>query len=499
MISVTVLLPLVTAALLVSLPRSPAGMTHRVEYPAALLGALATLACAGALLFSFDAGIAGYQPHLLEHYEWIPSLGIAMRFGIDGISVFPVVSTALLTVLAILGSSPFIAERPRQFLVASLVLETSLLGVFTAVDAILCLVFLEVAVLSLYFILATWGRTRSRAGAVKFVVFAAASITSIFVTVLYVNAHLTGGGGASFDMVELTRGMKSGRVSPEAAWALFVAAFSGGAVLLPLFPFHTWLAGAHEEAPPPGDILVAGLLVNVGTYSLVRFALPLFPETAREAAPWLTLLAIGSTLAGALVSLVQSDPKRLIVCFSVSHVGLVLAGLLSFEVEGIVGSLVLLLNHSLAAAALFFLLGALRARQRAQRIGDDHGLAWSMPRLAVALLGVTAAAVGLLPGGGLVGTYLIVKSLLRVDATAATAAMIGVLTIAASLMSFCGKLLFFRRPQEKIDPSRASDLRRGELGVVLFLGLLMVVVGLFSSWFADRMTPTVQEWLKSFE
>lgn len=519
MIGFTLLLPLVTAAILVSLgisrqpdsgrpaaraPRPREAGPSRLELRIAVLGALSTLASTLALLLALETA-ARTPASLVERHDWAAGLGVSATFRIDGINVFPLLATALLSLVAILSSRSRAMERGRLFLVVTLALETSLFGVFTAQDAVLLVIFLQSAILCVYSLLLAWGATPSRAAlssnATRVVLWLSAAAAGILLMVLHVHGSFIRSVPTA-DLVELAGALRATEVEPALRWEVFFLGVTGCATLLPLFPLHRWLAGAQRGSSAPAEILLVGLL-GAGVFSFVRIALPLVPGAA-DVAPWLVAPAVLSVLVAAVGSLLESDAKGLVYRFSLAHLGLALAGVLTLTVEGVVGGLVLLVSHSLAATALYLLLDTLGQRGLSQRIGDTRALGRRMPRYGRVLLLVAGCAAGVLPASSFAGVYLVACGLLEAGRWgAATLAVAGVLIVAASLIAFCSRLLF---PFERTGASPAGgaaatsapdDLQARELATVLPLALAMVAGGVFSTWFTDRMTPTVQEWLQA--
>lgn len=356
---------------------------------------MATAGIAGFLLWNFETGTSGYQ--FVEEHRWIGDLGVGYVLGVDGISLFMVVLTALLFPLALLGSAA-LTDRVKQFTVWMLVLEASIMGVFLGLDLILFFVFFELVLVPMYFVIGGWGHDRRVYAAMKFFVFTMAGSAFLLagiLTLAFLHAAQPGN-DLTFDLRTLTEWAPGGLASSTARW-LFLAFFASFAVKVPLFPLHTWLPDAHTEAPTVGSVLLAAILLKLGTYGFVRIALPVLPEAAKDWAPWIGLLAVIGIIYGALCCLAQRDMKRLIAFSSVAHMGFVMLGIATLTDFGINAAVFGMVAHGLITGMLFFVAGSVQERYETREIGRLGGLLTQAPYLGW-ILGFCAMASLGLPG-----------------------------------------------------------------------------------------------------
>src|SRR5262249_49061516 len=335
-----------------------------------------------------------------------PALGIRWTLGVDGISLFMVALTALLIPVSFLASAEL--EKPKSFTFWMLLLEMSVIGVFLALDAILFFVFFELVLVPMYFLIAGWGHGNRRYAAVKFYIFTAAGSAFLFVGILsvaFLHQHATG--QLTFSVPTLTAWAPSSHaLSLTAAKWLFVAFAIGFAVKIPLIPFHTWLPDAHTDAPTAGSVVLAGVLLKMGTYGFLRFAIPMFPQAAVDLAPILLVLAILGITYGAIVAAMQPNLKRIIAYSSIAHLGFVVLGIFAFTSEGVSGGLFTLLSRGLTTGALFLLVGMLYDRRHTYELGNLRGLWKAVPIFGGLFLVATFASIGLPGFSGFVGEFL---------------------------------------------------------------------------------------------
>jgi len=338
-----------------------------------LLGFLLSLP----LWFSFDRSADGFQ--FVEKVSWIPSIGVQYFFGADGISALLILLTTLLGFIAVLSSWTAITDRVRQYYVFLLLLQTGMLGTFCALDMFLFYVFWEVMLVPMYFLIGIWGGARRLYAAIKFFLFTLVGsvVMLLGILALYFHAKKMPGyeAAGSFDY---TVWMQMGIPADLQFW-VFLAFFLGFAIKVPMFPFHTWLPDAHVEAPTAGSVILAGVLLKMGTYGFVRFSLPLLPQAALEAVPWMVTLSIIGIVYAGLVTLVQKDMKKLIAYSSVSHLGFVMLGMFALNPLGIEGSVLQMVNHGLSTGGLFLLVGLIYERRHTKEIAAFGGLAHVMP------------------------------------------------------------------------------------------------------------------------
>ncbi len=474
-------LPALVAAGIFLIPRR---FVRAVQWTA-FAGSCAVFLLSLRLAYRFDPSGSGMQ--FEESGAWI---GTAIRhhLGIDGISLFLVLLTTFLTPLAIAASLPPASGRPRAYTACLLMLETGMLGVFCALDLVLFYVFWEVMLIPMYFLIGIWGGPRRIYAAVKFILYTMAGSLLMLLAILYLYfAH----GATTFDLTAITRDLTTGALEltgPEGFW-LFAAFLVAFAIKVPMFPLHTWLPDAHVEAPTAGSVILAGVLLKMGTYGMLRFCLPLFPETALAVAPYLSVLAIIGILYGALVAMVQPDLKKLVAYSSVSHMGLVVLGIFAFTVQGLEGSVLQMLNHGLSTGALFFLVGMIYDRRHTREIADFGGLAHVCPLYASAFLVATLSSIGLPGLNGFVGEVLILVGSFASNKLFGSLAALGLILGAVYMLwmyqrVFLGKL-------DNPDNAAIRDIGPRETMILVPIVLVMLWIGVYPGPFLSRMEPSV--------
>jgi NADH-quinone oxidoreductase subunit M len=354
------------------------------------------------LIPGMPLGSSGYKLEL--NVPWISSPAIHYHMGVDGLSLWLVILTTFLTPISILASWNSVHHRVKEFFVMLLMLEVGVVGVFLSLDLFLFFLFWEVMLIPMAFLIGIWGHERRIYAAVKFVLYTMAGSILMLVGILWLY-NATG----TFDLVEIQRALQSGTLvlSPTTEILLFLAFFVAFAIKVPLFPLHTWLPDAHVEAPTAGSVILAGVLLKMGTYGMMRFCLPLFPYASRQAAPKIAVLAIIGIIYGALVALVQPNLKKLVAYSSVSHLGFVVLGIFSFSPIAMQGAIFQMLAHGISTGALFLLVGMLYDRRHTFEITQYGGLATPMPRLSAFFLFVVLSSLGLPMLNGFIGEYLI--------------------------------------------------------------------------------------------
>ncbi|HYM76008.1 MAG TPA: NADH-quinone oxidoreductase subunit M [Candidatus Dormibacteraeota bacterium] len=397
--------PLAGALLLVLLPRRDRDI--RIF---SLVISLLTFILSLHLPVHFHRGQPGFQFDIDK--QWIASPNIHYHMGIDGISMWLVVLTTFLTPLCVLISWKSVHDRVKEFFILLLILETALIGVFTSLDLFLFYFFWEATLIPMALLIGVFGHERKVYAAVKFFMYTMIASVFMLAAILWLYAHTS---PASFDFVEIQKQMRAGTIPnfPAAAQWLFLGFFLAFAVKVPLFPFHTWLPDAHVEAPTAGSVLLAGVLLKMGTYGMLRFNLGLFPEQARHNAPWIMILALIGIVYGALVAMVQPNMKKLIAYSSVSHLGFVVLGIFSFTQSGLNGAMFVMLAHGISTGGLFMLAGILHERRHTYEISEFGGLAAPMPVYATSYLFIVLASVGLPLLNGFVGEFLVLSGAFR--------------------------------------------------------------------------------------
>src|SRR6202041_567284 len=400
LLSVIIFLPLLGLPALLMLRSEDHTWIRRIALAVSLAEFVISLAF---LLPTFSSANPGYQ--FVENHPWVGN-AIQYHIGVDGISLFLVLLTTFLTPLAILCSWNSVHEYVKGFFVSLLVIETAMIGVFVSLDLFLFFVFWELTLIPMYFLVGIWGHTRRIYAAVKFILYTMFGSILMLVAILWLyNLSGTHDLVRTFDYPELVARLQRGyiQIPPHAELWLFGAFFLAFAIKVPLFPLHTWLPDAHTEAPTAGSVVLAGVLLKMGTYGMVRFCVPLFPEAAHRLAPFIAVLAIIGIIYGALVAMVQTDLKRLVAYSSISHLGFVVLGIFAFNPTAVQGAVYQMLNHGVSTGALFVLVGALYDRRHTHEIAQFGGLATPMPVLAAFFLFVSLSSIGLPMLNGFVG------------------------------------------------------------------------------------------------
>ncbi len=419
----------------------------------------------------------------VSNSQWIDVPSIKYHVGLDGLSLWLVILTTLLTPIAVLVSWKYIDQRVKLFYAFLILLEFGVIGVFVSLDLFLFYVFWEVSLVPMYFLIGIWGHERRIYAAVKFFLYTMAGSVLMLAAIIYLYSQ-TG----TFDYVAILQKLTTGQVAltAQAQMLLFLAFFLSFAIKVPLFPLHTWLPDAHVEAPTAGSIMLASVMLKMGTYGLVRFCLPLFPETAHKAAPCVVALAVIGIVYGALVALVQPNMKKLVAYSSVSHLGFVVLGIFSFTQQGLDGAVYQMLNHGVSTGALFMLVGYLYERQHSLEISAYGGVATPAPNLAVVFLITTLASIGLPVLNGFVGEYLVLQGASQANFTWAVFAALGVI-LSACYMLWLYQRTFYGRASHSVS-HHITDLNSREWAAALPLVLLMFWMGIYSQSFMPAIS-----------
>ena len=449
---------------------------------------LATFAGTLLLWRWFDPALADFQ--FVERHSWIPAFGIDYFVGVDGISLFLIVLTAFLAPLALLSSWEAVRRHVKEFSIFLLALESAMIGVFVSLDLFLFYIFWDAMLIPMYFLIGIWGYDRRVYAAVKFLLFTMAGSVLMLVAILgLAYFHSVATGAYSFDLLRLSALQVPERLQ---FWG-FLAFALAFAIKVPLFPFHTWLPDAHVEAPTAGSVILAGVLLKMGTYGLVRFAFPLFPEAAMFFAPYLATLAVIGILYGALVAMVQPDLKKLVAYSSVSHLGFVVLGISALNVQGVQGAVYQMLNHGVSTGALFLIVGMLSDRRHTRLIDDFGGLKKIMPQLTAAFLVVTLSSIGLPGLNGFVGEFLILLGAFRWDSRFAVFAAAGVILSAVYML-----WMFQRVNYGPVTAPNAElrDLTPRERWTLWPAVIMVVVMGVAPTLFLRPIAPAVDRLLE---
>ena len=482
-------LPAVGMLLILLMPRRLEEAIRQVAFWASI----ATFGLSVLLFLSFET-VAHMQ--FVVSVPWIEIAGVPINFGmgVDGISVLLVVLTAFLTPLALLSSWRAIRERVKEYYALFLLLEVGMLGVFLATDLFLFYVFWEVMLIPMYFLIGIWGGKRRIYAAIKFVLFTLFGSLLMLVAILFL-AFISGAN--SFDIATIADHLMISPLDGGVQMFLFIAFFLAFAIKVPLFPFHTWLPDAHVEAPTAGSVILAGVLLKMGTYGFVRFCLPLFPDASLQALPTIMVLGIIGIIYAALVAMVQPDVKKLVAYSSVAHLGFVMIGVFSFNMQGLQGGMLQMINHGLSTGALFLLVGVLYERRHTRLIADYGGISRVMPVFAVIFMIVTLASIGLPGLNGFIGEFLTLIGAFRFDWIYGVAAVVGVVLAAVYMLWMFQRVMFGRITHE--ENRNLPDVNWRELCYLLPIVVFIVWIGVYPMTFLEKMEPSLQSLLERIE
>jgi NADH-quinone oxidoreductase subunit M len=484
LISIITFLPTAGAVLVLLVPRESRSLIRWFS----LLVTLVTFVLSVRLLTSFES-IAPMQ--MVKQVPWIPSLGISYKVGVDGISLFLVLLVTFIMPITVLASFSAIQNRVKEFFFSMLILETAMIGAFVALDLFLFYVFWEAMLIPMYFLIGVWGGERRIYAAVKFFIYTMIGSLLMLVAILYVVfAFKAQTGVLTFDYSQLLGVV----LSPQQQWVVFLAFALAFAIKVPMFPFHTWLPDAHVEAPTAGSVILAGVLLKMGTYGFVRFAMPMFPTAAIKAIPLISILAIIGIIYGACVAMVQKDVKKLVAYSSVSHLGFVMLGLFALNVEAVEGAIYQMLNHGISTGALFLLVGVVYERRHTRLIADYGGLTSIMPWYAVFFMIFTLSSIGLPPLNGFVGEFMILVGAFQSHQVYAILATGGVV-LGAIYMLWMYQRVFYGEVTHEVNRG-LKDLVPREIVVFAPLIVMVFLMGVYSKPIISRMEPSVTEFVQ---
>jgi NADH-quinone oxidoreductase subunit M len=479
-LSLILLTPLVGAAVLLLVDGRRQAAIRAIATLFAALGFLVSVP----LWFLYDP--QGMPWQLTERATWIPSIGASYFLGIDGYSALLVLMTTLMGLVAVVSSWEAITDRVKEYYVCLLLLQTGTIGAFVALDALLFFLFWEVMLVPMYFLIGIWGGGRRLYSAIKFFLYTLAGSVVMLLGILaiYFYAH-EATGIYSFD---ITSWHALAIPAPRQTW-IFLALFLGFAVKVPMFPFHTWLPDAHTDAPTAGSVILAAVLLKMGTYGFVRFSLPILPDASRAFIPMVAALSLVAIVYGALVALAQTDWKRLVAYSSVSHMGLIMLGLFAVTPAALSGSLLQQINHAISTGALFLIVGLVYERRHTRDIAAFGGLSAIMPVFAAVFLIMTMSSIGLPGLNGFVGEILILQGVFVVHRAWAIVAASGIVLGAAYMLWLYQRTMFGRVE----DPANASlrDLSLREAATLVPLVALALWIGLYPAPFLIRLEPTM--------
>jgi len=479
-LSVVTFLPLV-GALFCLVVQGPKEAVDRNCRSAALITSLVTFLVSLLLWVHFDPTKAGFQ--FEEKVAWIPALNIGYHMGIDGISLFFVLLSTLLTPICVLSSWEAVQNRVKEYMVAFLVLETFMVGLFCALDLALFYVFFEGVLIPMFLIIGVWGGKRRVYAAFKFFLYTLLGSVLMLLAIIAIYWQA----GTS----DLPTVMEKMQLSFQWQFWLWLAFFASFAVKVPMWPVHTWLPDAHVEAPTAGSVILAGVLLKMGGYGFIRFSVTLFPEATQYFAPLIFGLSVVAVIYTSLVALVQEDMKKLIAYSSVAHMGLVTIGIYIMNMQGVQGSIFQMLSHGIVSAALFLCVGVVYDRMHTREIDAYGGLVHRMPRYAFVFMFFTLASIGLPGLSGFVGEFLVLLGAFKANTWVAFGAATGLILGAAYALWLYRKIIFGELTKASL--KAILDMNRREVAVFLPLVLLTLWMGIYPNSFLDPMAPAVDK------
>ena len=429
--------------------------------------------------------------------EWLPDLGVSYGLGVDWLSVTLIMLTTFLTPFAILSSWNIAERKTKEFFSMILLIETAIIGTLAATDIILFFLFWEAALIPMYFLIGVWGTERRVYAAVKFFLYTAFGSALMLGAIFYLYAAQVTQTGAPSMAIEDLATVKTafdGFLSPQGL--LFLAFFLAFAIKVPVVPFHTWLPDAHVEAPTAGSVILAGVLLKLGIYGILRMLIPFFPEAAAAFMPLLTAAAIVGIIYGAMVAFSQKDLKKLVAYSSVSHMGIVVLGVTLPNIQGLEGAVFHMLAHGVSTGALFMMVGMIYERRHTKKISDFGGLASAMPLFAAFFILFSLASIGLPLLSGFVGEFLVLLGAFKVSYVSAGLAASGIVLGAVYMLKAVEKVFFGPLDNEK--NKRLRDINLRETGIVVAMAAIIVVLGVYPKPFLSRIEPGAKSFISQF-
>ena len=480
-LSLILFTPLAGALLLLFVSKHNEQAIRMIANGVAIVGFLISVP----LWFWYNPQNAEYQ--FIERASWIPSIGAEYFLGVDGFSTLLILLTTMMGAIAVLSSWTAITERVKEYYIFLLVLQTGMLGAFMSLDFLLFFLFWEVMLVPMYFLIGIWGSANRLYSAIKFFLYTLVGsvVMLLGILALYFHHHSVTG-VYSFDVTRF----QTLALPYDLQWWIFLAFFLGFAIKVPMFPFHTWLPDAHTDAPTAGSVILAAVLLKMGTYGFIRFSLPILPEASRAFVPFMVLLCIIGIVYGALVALAQKDWKRLVAYSSVSHMAMVMLGMFALNPVGITGSIVQQLNHGISTGALFLLVGVVYERRHTREISEYGGLSKVMPVYAAVFLLMTMSSIGLPTLNGFIGEFLILQGVFVASKWWAFVAASGIVLGAAYMLSLYQRTMFGKVENAKNE--KLPDLSMREFATFAPLIVLAVWIGLYPAPFLSRLETSVQ-------
>ena len=478
-LTILILLPALGAIVLAFIP----GSSKETLRTTALGFTLVNFCLSLVPLLYFDQST--YKMQFIEQAAWIPGIGVSYFLGIDGISLLLVLLTTLLSIIAILCSWSAVEERVKEFMIHLLILETGMLGVFCSLDMILFFVFWEIGLIPMYFLIGVFGGPRKLYANIKFFLYTLFGSVFMLVGILALYySHGTITGEYTFSLLKLYEVVYPYNLQ----WWIFAAFFLGFAIKVPIFPFHTWLPDAHVQAPTAGSVILAGVLLKMGTYGFLRFNLPLLADATAVFTPYILALAIIGVIYGALLALAQTDIKKVIAYSSVSHLGAVMAGIFALNQQGIDGGVLQMINHGISTGGLFLVIGMIYERRHTREMSDFGGVAKVMPVFAVFSLIIVFSSIGLPGTNGFIGEILILLGLFKANPIAAILAATGVILGAAYMLWMYQRVFFGKLENSK--NAVLKDLNAREVIILVPIIALILWIGIYPKHFMGLTDAT---------
>ena len=479
-LSLLIFLPLGGAVILLFIPGRQKELLRTTALGAALLNFFASLI----LLFYFDDST--HRMQFVERFKWIPGIGAEYHLGIDGISLLLILLTTFITVIAVLCSWSAVEERVKEYMIYMLALSTGMIGVFVCLDMILFFLFWEIGLVPMYFLIGIWGGPRKLYANIKFFLytfFGSIFMLVGFLALYYAHGNMTG--EYTFNLLKLYEVT----YPYDLQWWVFVAFFLGFAIKVPVFPFHTWLPDAHVEAPTAGSVILAGVLLKMGTYGFLRFNLPLLPDASIAFTPFILVLSVAGIIYGAFLAMAQTDIKKLVAYSSVSHLGAVMAGIFAMNHHGLDGGVLQMINHGISTGGLFLAIGMIYERRHTRIMDEFGGLSKVMPVYAVFTIVIVLSSIALPGTNGFVGELLILIGLFKYSILAAAIAIIGIVAGPIYMLGMCQRVIFgkVKHPENE----GLKDLNVREIMTLVPIILLIIWIGIYPRPFLKLSSASV--------
>lgn len=479
MLTLLIVFPLLGALAMFFVPKDSKETLRSIALGTTLLNFFTSLA----LLFDFDS--TTYAMQFVEKVEWIPQIGVDYFLGIDGISLLLILLTTFISVIAVLCSWTAVEDRVKEYMIYMLVLETGMVGVFASLDMILFFVFWEVGLVPMYFLIGIWGGARRLYANLKFVFYTLFGSVFMLVGIIALyKAHGDATGEYTFNLLKLYETSYSYGVQ----WWVFLVFFLGFAIKVPMFPFHTWLPDAHVEAPTAGSVILAGVLLKMGTYGFLRFNLPLLPDATKAFTPFILVLCVIGIVYGAFLALAQKDIKKLVAYSSVSHLGAVMAGIFALNQQGIDGGVIQMINHGVSTGGLFLIIGMIYERRHTRLLDEFGGLSKVIPVFSFFTIAIALSSIALPGTNGFIGEMLILIGLFKAYPIAGALLVLGGVVGPIYMLGMCRRMIFgsLSNPENK----KLKDLNLREFLTLVPIIVLILWIGLYPKSFIDLQSAS---------